>query len=48
VTNPDLANVLRNMKVPELLPASQALRAYLLAPNRGRTRYADRRGTTSR
>ena len=31
MTNPDLANVLRNMKVPERLTASQALRAYLLA-----------------
>jgi hypothetical protein len=31
VTNPDLANVLRNMKVPERLTANQALRAYLLA-----------------
>jgi hypothetical protein len=35
VTNPDLANVLRNMKVPERLTASQALRAYLLAQAEG-------------
>ena len=35
MTNPDLANVLRNMKVPERLTASQALRAYLLAQTEG-------------
>jgi hypothetical protein len=36
VTNPDLATVLRNMKVPENLSASQALRAYLVAQLEGR------------
>jgi hypothetical protein len=35
VTNPDLANVLRDIKVSERLTASQALRAYLLAQTEG-------------
>jgi hypothetical protein len=31
VTDPDMATVLRNMKVPERMAGSQALRAYLLS-----------------
>ena len=34
--DPDLADVLRNIKVPENLTASHALRAYLLAQLEGR------------
>lgn len=30
MTNPELATVLRNMKVPERMTGSQALRAFLL------------------
>jgi hypothetical protein len=35
VTNPELATVLRNMKVPERMNASQSLRAFLLAATEG-------------
>jgi hypothetical protein len=35
VTNPELATVLRNMKVPERMAASQGLRAFLLAATEG-------------
>lgn len=31
MTNPDMATVLRNMKVPERMTSSQALRDFLLA-----------------
>jgi hypothetical protein len=38
----DLAAILRNMKIPENLSASQALREYLLAQSEGRPQLPER------
>ncbi len=38
----DLAAILRNMRIPENLSASQALREYLLAQSEGRPQLPER------